>query len=301
MRNGEYSRWRLGFPKGVTVFFHSPDGVRIGIFRGTCSLKDQFGKNSIIDIRAQIPKQTLEFVPFPDLNRHGASFHPGVIPPPGTKNIFSFQNPNPPPRGRVKIDIFIIYPSKSHGMPNKSVSDESLKILMKSKQVGVSLPQYLVDFAKEREMSFSTVLRKALEDAHHLEYGYIYERPTNPDSSIKLPLDQQYIRDRMSPESIAKWVTPKRTKLTTFRRMVVNRHLSTRPLGEARRMTNEAICNAIESNAIVLCVDIDRRLKPGGKNKPVYYVQRPTEDCPKTEIEDYRRAVCSSRRGPPNV
>lgn len=217
------------------------------------------------------------------------------------KTFFVFKNPNPPPRGRVQIDIFIIYPSKSHSMPNKSVSDESLKILMKSKQIGVSLPQYLVDFAKEREMSFSTVLRKALEDAHRLEYGYIYERPTNPDSSIKLPLDQQYIRARMSPESIAKWVTPKRTKLTTFRRMVVNRHLSTRPLGEARRMTNEAICNAIESNAIVLCVDIDRRLKPGGKNKPVYYVQRPTEDCPKTEIEDYRRAVCSSRRGHPNV
>lgn len=91
MRNGEYSRCRLGFPKGVTVFFHSPDGVRIGIFRGTCSPKDQFGKNSIIDICAQIPKQTLEFVPFPDLKQHYASFHPGVIPPPGTKKHFLFS------------------------------------------------------------------------------------------------------------------------------------------------------------------------------------------------------------------
>ena len=171
-------------------------------------------------------------------------------------------------------------------MSECGVCNDRLKELMKSCPLGVSVPRYLVDFARERNIKFSRLMRDALEKVYFEENGFILEKPTVRRKHKNTMVNPEQVVAVATAAKLSKlMVNGHRRTLVGFRKTICDRFFRKYSKRAAMRRANCAICNAIAEGAIVLYEATNRA------GKSIHYIDLPSEKHPTTEIENYEDIV----------
>jgi len=181
-------------------------------------------------------------------------------------------------------------------MENTGLSEQELREKTQASCMFVSVPRYLRDYANERGIAVSDMVRDHLELKFMGEHGYLLKKPPRRARTPKtprgrIPAPEEHIRVVMAcmPER------QHRAKLDAFKRKVISKFPGKKSSSAIRIRALDAIYTAVCNGDLVLYTDMDRR-NGHEDDGEYYYVSRPTEEHPATTVENAEQIISNTPR-----